>query len=84
MDERTIHSDKLKGLVVDHEECPEAAPSHSTGKLEPMYPGAKGDQVMDWALEFVCEVCGQEFGLYHDNFNEQVRAVLLEHGIDAK
>jgi len=79
--DKTIVSDRVKGLETDHTDCRFAAPAFSTGVL--LYePGPiSEEEPLGWMMEFACTVCKQKYFSYQVEFHERIREALIENGI---
>lgn len=80
---KLITSDKLKGLEVDDNGHPRAAPSFSTGKMQLTFDDGDPTLVLEWMLEFDSPTSGSTFWRYDARFHDLMREVLKENGIDA-
>lgn len=81
MAKRTIESDRLKGLEIDHGADRYDAPATSTGVLRRSFESIEEEQPMGWTMEFYCELCKTKFFEYHAQFDDRIREALIENGI---
>lgn len=82
-DLKLITSDKLKGLEVDDNDHPRAAPSFSTGQMRLAFKDGDPTLVLEWMLEFDSPTSGTKFWRYDARFHDVMREVLKDNGIDA-
>jgi hypothetical protein len=78
---KTITSDRLKGLEVDHTDCRFSAPAFSTGVLLHESTTIGEEEPKGWLMEFQCTVCQQSYFSYRAAFHDRIREALIENGI---
>jgi hypothetical protein len=77
---RTLFSERLKGLEVDHTDCRFAAPAFSTGVLVHRADDIHEEEPIEWLMEFDCTLCKQKYFSYRAEFHERIREALVENG----
>jgi hypothetical protein len=81
MAKRTILSDRLKGLEIDHGADRYDANAVSTGLLRRSFESIGEEQPIGWVMEFYCTACKTKFFEYHAEFEERIREALIENGV---